>query len=65
MRSLSFAASSRRVVLQSTPDNAFNHNGGSVRFGPDGKLYVSMGDDASACTAHRTLLPSRRSMRIS
>jgi glucose/arabinose dehydrogenase len=51
---VTFLASTRRVVLTSTPDSAFNHNGGSVRFGPDGKLYVSMGDDASACTAQST-----------
>lgn len=48
---LSFAASSRRVILDRAPDNAFNHNGGSPRFGPDGKLYLSIGDDASACSA--------------
>jgi glucose/arabinose dehydrogenase len=51
---LSFAATSRRVVLTSTPDNAFNHNGGSLRFGPDGMLYVSMGDDAQGCPAQTT-----------
>ncbi len=27
------------------------HNGSSVRFGPDGMLYVSYGDDSNACTA--------------
>ena len=46
--------SSRRVVLASTPDNAFNHNGGSLRFGPDGMLYSSMGDDAQGCPAQTT-----------
>jgi len=48
---LSFAASTRRVVLTTLPDNAGNHNGGSVRFGPDGMLYVTCGDDANACNA--------------
>jgi glucose/arabinose dehydrogenase len=48
---LSFASTSRRVILASIPDNAFNHNGGSPRFGPDGMLYQSIGDDANACTA--------------
>lgn len=51
---LTFAAASRRVVLATTPDNAFNHNGGSLRFGPDGKLYASIGDDASGCPAQST-----------
>jgi glucose/arabinose dehydrogenase len=48
---LSFAASSRRVILANVPDNAFNHNGGSTRFGPDGMLYQSIGDDANQCQA--------------
>lgn len=48
---LTFAASSRRVILAAMPDNAFNHNGGSARFGPDGMLYLSVGDDASSCSA--------------
>ncbi len=51
---LTFAASSRRVVLGAMPDNAFNHNGGSARFGPDGMLYLSVGDDANSCSAQST-----------
>lgn len=48
---LSFSMASRRTIINSSPDGAFNHNGGSARFGPDGMLYLSIGDDASACTA--------------
>ncbi len=48
---LSFAASSRRAILSSVPDLAFNHNGGTCRFGPDGMLYQTIGDDASSCSA--------------
>ncbi|MEO6597280.1 MAG: PQQ-dependent sugar dehydrogenase, partial [Planctomycetota bacterium] len=48
---LAFAAASRRVILGTLPDNAGNHNGGSVRFGPDGRLYLTAGDDAFACNA--------------
>lgn len=33
-------------VLMSLPDTTALHNGGTLRFGPDGKLYVSHGDDA-------------------
>lgn len=51
---LSFASTSRRVILAAVPDNAFNHNGGSPRFGPDGMLYQTIGDDASSCTAQST-----------
>jgi glucose/arabinose dehydrogenase len=48
---LQFAGTSRRVLLGALPDNAGNHNGGTCRFGPDGKLYLTVGDDASACNA--------------
>ncbi len=51
---LTLDTASRRVILGSTPDNAFNHNGGSLRFGPDDMLYVSIGDDASGCPAQQT-----------
>ena len=55
---VSFAASSRRVVLGAIPDSAFNHNGGSLRFHPDGMLYLSIGDDAASCSAPQSLTSS-------
>ena len=48
---LSFSVASRHVIIRTSPDFAFNHNGGSARFGPDGMLYLAIGDDANACTA--------------
>jgi len=48
---LSFSMTSRRAIIASAPDSAFNHNGGSCRFGPDGMLYLTIGDDASSCSA--------------
>ena len=51
---LTFAAASRRPILGALPDNAGNHNGGSARFGPDGMLYLTVGDDAVMCNAQST-----------
>jgi glucose/arabinose dehydrogenase len=48
---VTFAAGSRTAILGAMPDNAGNHNGGSLRFGPDGRLWITVGDDANACLA--------------
>ena len=34
------------VLLDDLPTNALNHNGGNMAFGPDGMLYVTLGEDA-------------------
>lgn len=41
---------SARMVLK-VPHSAGNHNGGWMEFGPDGKLYLSIGDNANAANA--------------
>jgi glucose/arabinose dehydrogenase len=41
---------SARVVL-ATNHSAGNHNGGQIMFGPEGLLYVTMGDNATSANA--------------
>jgi glucose/arabinose dehydrogenase len=40
-----------RLLMDDIPDNASNHNGGALRFGPDDHLYLSIGEDADRCSA--------------
>lgn len=43
---------SEQVILNLDPlSGATNHNGGNMQFGPDGKLYVGIGENADAALA--------------
>ncbi|NOT34772.1 MAG: T9SS type A sorting domain-containing protein [Candidatus Eisenbacteria bacterium] len=49
--STNLSLGSQYTVIGSLRDVASNHNGGALRFGTDNMLYLSLGDDASACMA--------------
>jgi uncharacterized protein (TIGR03437 family) len=44
---LDTADAASEIVLLHVPQPFANHNGGQVRFGPDGYLYIAMGDGGS------------------
>lgn len=48
---LTLDPASRYDLITDAPDAAGNHNGGTLRFGNDGKLYASLGEDGNACAA--------------
>ena len=52
--SLTIDPASRHDVIASVPDNDDRHNGGTLRFGPDGMLYASFGEDHGGCAAQDT-----------
>jgi glucose/arabinose dehydrogenase len=44
--------------------SASNHNGGQLQFGPDGALYVGVGDNADSSNGQDTSVPLAKILRI-
>jgi glucose/arabinose dehydrogenase len=66
-----FTARGNRVVrgsevrlLDLPPLGPTNHNGGGIHFGPDGMLYVGVGENASAANAQSLETPLGKLLRI-
>src|SRR5262249_9156141 len=62
--SASLSIGSPYVVLADVGDQRPLHNGGALRFGPDGLLYLSAGDDASCCDAQNVAIPRGKILRM-
>ena len=54
---------SARIVFK-TEHSAGNHNGGQIMFGPEGLLYITIGDNASSSNAQNVLNDFGKVLRI-
>ena len=59
-------AAGGETVLVDLPtlSSATNHNGGAMHFGPDGKLYVAVGDNATGSNAQSMSTPFGKMLRF-
>jgi glucose/arabinose dehydrogenase len=56
-------AEDARVILDGLPA-ALSHNGGGLRFGPDGRLYAGVGDAGDHLASQDPALPSGKILRM-
>ena len=57
-------AGSEFPILDLNNLSATNHNGGAIHFGPDGKLYVAVGENAVPSNAQSLSTPLGKMLRI-
>jgi len=62
--STTVALSDPYFLLTDIRDSTGVHNGGTLRFGPDGMLYASLGDDAVSCDAQELESPHGKILRL-
>jgi glucose/arabinose dehydrogenase len=58
------AAGGETILLDLPTLSATNHNGGALHFGPDGKLYVAVGENAVGPNAQSFNTPLGKLLRI-
>lgn len=51
-------------VISDMPDTQSIHNGGTLRFGTDGMLYSSLGDDSDGCNAQNLAILAGKILRL-
>jgi glucose/arabinose dehydrogenase len=55
---------SNPTIIFTSPQNAGNHVGGNIHFGPDGKLYITIGDSASSSNSQELSVKQGKIHRI-
>ena len=57
-------AGSAQVILDDIPSQSGYHNGGSLHFGPDGRLYIAVGENHTASNAQSTSSITGKLLRL-
>jgi glucose/arabinose dehydrogenase len=55
---------SEQIVLDNIPSDTSTHNGGAIHFGPDGKLYIAVGDNWTSTNSQSLSTLAGKMLRI-